>query len=129
MTTFRSDEKLFLSVTKSSKISELENVNNGRCVKRLAEKVGGVIKDDIERAQEVVEKRDGFTEFLMFTGPYQSHGDFHQNEGYSVVVVLYFTTIYKHFNRMGKMMTEVGSTIPRVTTFFIYYDPTVSRTK
>ena len=91
--------------------------------------MGGVIKDDIERAQEVVEKRDGFTEFLMFTGPYQSHGDFHQNEGYSVVVVLYFTTIYKHFNRMGKMMTEVGSTIPRVTTFFIYYDPTVSRTK
>ena len=93
-------------MTKSSKISELENVGNGRCVKRLAEKVGGVVKDDIERAQEVVEKRDGFTEFLMFTGPYQSHGDFHQNEGYSVVVVLYFTTIYKHFIRMGKMMTE-----------------------
>ena len=68
--------------------------------------MGGVIKDDIERAQEVVEKRDGFTEFLMFTGPYQSHGDFYQNEGYSVVVVLYFTTIYKHFIRMGKMMTE-----------------------
>ena len=66
----------------------------------------GVIEDAIVKAQELVEKRDGFTEFLKFTGPYQSHGDFHQNEGYSVVVVLYFTTIYKHYDRIGKMMTE-----------------------